>query len=95
MASDGSADFSYIYDTSGDVDNYNNLSAANRAIFVQTVRKYFNDDPNEGFEYADFASRRYYQNFYSIMYNQAENEGFTAAYGRPPKNFKSPYEPFF
>lgn len=66
-----------------------------RKVFAATVRKYYNDDPNDGFEYANFVARRFYENFYEVTFDESETEGFMATYGRPSKNPKSPYSPFF
>lgn len=86
-------DFSYIYDTSRDIINYNNLTKNNKIIFVNTVRKYFNDNPNEQFESADFTATQYYQNFFDVNFDDANAEGFYRDYGKPPENTKNPYPP--
>lgn len=78
---------------SGDVGNYYNLSDKNKIIFVSVVRKYFNDNPNEQFESADFSAKRFYQNFFDISFDDADAEGFYRDFGKPPENQKNPYPP--
>jgi hypothetical protein len=89
------SDFSFIYDSSGDVGNYDDLSKDDKIIFRDTVRKYFSDNPNEQFENAYFIATRYYQNFYYVSFDAADAEGFVRDFGRPPENSKNPYPPMF
>jgi len=81
-------DFTWIYDTSGDIANYDRLSPGNRKLFAMTLRKYFNNDPNDPFEGADFTADRYYGDFYEIIFDDADAEGFSRDYGLP-KNVKA------
>lgn len=88
-------DFSFVYDTSGDVGNYYTLSKNEKMIFVNVVRKYFDDDPNEQFENADFTATDYYKNFFEIDFDAANAEGFVRDFGRPPQNPRNPYPPMY
>jgi hypothetical protein len=94
-AHNGSDDFGFIHDASGDIQNYSKLSSIGRAVFARMLRKYYHDDPNAAFEYANFTARRRYQCFYDVSFDEAETEGFTAAFGRPSKNAKRPYAALF
>ncbi len=87
----GLVDFDLIYDTSGDIGNYDRLSPADKYTFVEAMRKYFNDDPNEDFEIADFTAPRYYGEFFWPTFDGFDTEGFRKAYGPPPKNSKGNY----
>lgn len=87
----GLVDFNLIYDTSGDIGNFNNLSPTNQKTFAMAIRKSFNDDPNEDFEIADFTAPRYHRDFFWTDFDGSDTEGFRRAYGPPPKNSQSPY----
>ncbi len=88
-------DFDFIYDTSGDVENYASLPRNDKLIFVAAVRKYLNDDPNDAFEIADFTTTRFYRSFFYVAFDEANAEGFTRDFGMPPRNLKNPYPPIF
>lgn len=88
----GLVDFDLIYDTSGDIGNYNSLNPTDKYTFAEAMRKYFNDDPNEDFEIGDFTAPRYYGDFYMPSFDdEYDTEGFRKAYGPPPKNPKGNY----
>ncbi len=88
-------DFSFVYDTSHDVGNYARLSGTDKIVFINVVRKYFSDDPNEQFENADFTATRYYHDFFEIVFDDANAEGFVRDFGMPPENPKNPYPPMY
>jgi hypothetical protein len=92
---DGIQDFDFVYDSSGDIARYKELDSKDKKIFAETVRKYDNDDPASGFEYADFTAQQFYPNFYYVSFDESETEGFTATFGRPPKNPNNHYPPMF
>jgi len=95
MAKDGTVDFDLVYDTSGDVGRYDQLTRTDKIIFANAVRRYFDDDPNEAFEYADFTGYHYDLDFYGVWFDDANAEGFTAAFGEPPADPRNRYKPIF
>ena len=89
--------FSYVYDTSKDIENDQKAKYANRTKdrreFVNAIRAYVNDDPNNHFEFADFYARYIYGDLYEVEFNDATAQGFTNEYGPPPPNQRNPYTP--
>jgi len=89
----GQPAFSFVYDTSGDL-RYNSFDEkVPRRELADAVRSFFNDDPNEPFEYADFSATPLPNGFYIVTFESQDVAGFTRAYGRPPPNPKNPYTP--
>jgi len=95
----GQNDFSFVYDTSGDVandeDEKESTHRRDRIEWVNAMRRFFNDDPNEQFEIGAFYTREIYKNFYTVKFDDEFGEGFTLKYGPPPPNPKNPFPPIF
>jgi len=89
------ADFSFVYDTSGDIGKFGQLSKNDEIAFIDVVRQFFRDDPNEQFENADFTASSYGSDFYAISFQDANAEGFVKIVGVPPANRNNPYPPMF
>ncbi len=84
-----------VYDTSGDIA-YSTYSFSGdgqifkpeRKEFVDAVRKFYNDDPEEAFEVADFQTTPIYGHFYVVVTDDVGG-GFTDTYGPPPYDKKN------
>jgi hypothetical protein len=93
--SDGMTDFQYVYDTSGDVERYDSLPAAEQKNYVMMIRRYFKNNPNDSFEGYTFEASRYYRDFFSLGFGDIPSDGFSGDFGPPPTHPKSPYSPLF
>lgn len=91
----GQIDFDFVYDTSGDTGRFDKLNGTDRRVFVNTVRKYFNNDPNEAFEVTNFTSACYGGDFYQLGFDDGDSGGFEPVYGRVPADPKNPYPRMF
>lgn len=93
--SDGMTDFEYVYDTSGDIEHFDSLSATEQKNYVTMIRRYFKNDPNESFEGYSFQASRYRHDFFEVDFDDIPSDGFIRYFGSPPEKPASPYSPLF
>jgi hypothetical protein len=91
FTADGQSGFDFVYDTSGDVNRFHDLSQGEKLDFVHAVRAFVHDDPNEIFEISDFHSTSLCCDFYDLYFDDTDSEGFEPVYGPPPNNPQNPY----
>jgi hypothetical protein len=84
-----------IYDTSDDTERYSETAARYRKAYVDVVSKFFRDDHNEAFDVADFQANPAFGSFYTVNFDPANAEGFTAEYGPPPPDKVNIFKPLF
>jgi hypothetical protein len=84
-----------IYDTSGDTEKYSETASRYPKAYVDAVRKFFHDDPNEAFDVADFQAAPIYGGFYMVNFIPENAAGFTGEYGPPPSDKMNIFKPIF
>jgi len=84
-----------VYDTSGDTARYSETASRYPKAYVDAVRKFFHNDPNEAFDVADFQATPIFGSFYLVNFLPEDAAGFTADYGPPPSDKMNIFKPMF